>query len=131
MASVWVPFTSESKEAIAGYDEIVKEVKLALQECGRKLSLYIRRRQHAAREGQRRHIFEKYIGEVVTACSKMTRVNKADLYRQLQAIAKSRTAKADVQFDEDGNLVKAADKPAQKDENVFVVKRAEPAGGNG
>ncbi|MDP3918626.1 MAG: DNA topoisomerase VI subunit B, partial [Nanoarchaeota archaeon] len=29
MASVWVPFTSESKEAIASYPEIIKEVKLA------------------------------------------------------------------------------------------------------
>ncbi|MFG0251838.1 MAG: DNA topoisomerase VI subunit B, partial [Phycisphaerales bacterium JB038] len=36
MASVWVPFTSESKEAIADYDEIRKEMRLALQECGRK-----------------------------------------------------------------------------------------------
>ncbi|MFT3685432.1 MAG: DNA topoisomerase VI subunit B [Phycisphaerales bacterium] len=34
MASVWVPFTSESKEAIADYDEIRKEMKLALMECG-------------------------------------------------------------------------------------------------
>src|SRR5439155_1442803 len=34
MASVWVPFTSESKEAVADYDEIRKEIKLALQECG-------------------------------------------------------------------------------------------------
>ncbi|MEL7474578.1 MAG: DNA topoisomerase VI subunit B, partial [Planctomycetota bacterium] len=32
MASVWVPFTSESKEAIADYDDIRKEMRLALQE---------------------------------------------------------------------------------------------------
>src|SRR5690606_36922353 len=32
MASVWVPFTSESKEAIADYDEIRAEIKLGLQE---------------------------------------------------------------------------------------------------
>src|SRR3989338_4680732 len=37
IASVWVPFTSESKEAIAHYPEILKEMKLALQDCGRKL----------------------------------------------------------------------------------------------
>ena len=42
MASVWVPFTSESKEAIADYDEIRKEMKLALMECGRKLGTYLR-----------------------------------------------------------------------------------------
>ena len=38
IASVWVPFTSESKEAVAGYPEIMRELRLALQECGRKLA---------------------------------------------------------------------------------------------
>ena len=47
MASVWVPFTSESKEAIADYDEIRKEIKLALQECGRRLGVFLRRRERA------------------------------------------------------------------------------------
>ncbi|HCK72423.1 MAG TPA: hypothetical protein DHW38_12660, partial [Planctomycetaceae bacterium] len=37
LASVWVPFTSESKEAIAAYPEIEKEIRLALQAVGRKL----------------------------------------------------------------------------------------------
>src|SRR5690606_25249833 len=37
MASVWVPFTSESKEAIADYDEIRKEMTFVLKECGRKM----------------------------------------------------------------------------------------------
>ncbi|MDM7916930.1 MAG: DNA topoisomerase VI subunit B, partial [Candidatus Eisenbacteria bacterium] len=36
IASAWVPFTSESKEAIAHYPEILKEIRLALQECGRQ-----------------------------------------------------------------------------------------------
>ncbi len=43
IASVWVPFTSESKEAVAHYDDIIKETKLALQECGRRLGAFIRR----------------------------------------------------------------------------------------
>ena len=48
IASVWVPFTSESKEAIAGYPEIEKELRLGLQAVGRKLGMYLRRRQRAA-----------------------------------------------------------------------------------
>ncbi|MCB4757471.1 MAG: DNA topoisomerase VI subunit B [Elusimicrobia bacterium] len=43
MASVWVPFTSESKEAVASYDEIIKEMRLGIQECGRRLEAYLRR----------------------------------------------------------------------------------------
>jgi DNA topoisomerase VI subunit B len=69
MASVWVPFTSESKEAIADYDEIQKEITLALRECGRRLGLFLRRRERAAGEYRRRNIFELYIEEVVEACN--------------------------------------------------------------
>ena len=69
MASVWVPFTSESKEAIADYDEIRKEIKLALQECGRRLGVFLRRRERAQSEFRRRNIFELYIEEVVEACA--------------------------------------------------------------
>jgi len=54
MASVWVPFTSESKEAIAHYPEIIKEFMFALQECGRRLSVYIGRRRREA-EIERKH----------------------------------------------------------------------------
>src|SRR3990172_6247055 len=54
MASVWVPFTSESKEAIADYDEIRKEIRLALQECGRRLGVFLRRRELAKSEFRRR-----------------------------------------------------------------------------
>lgn len=52
-ASVWVPFTSEGKQAIANYPEIVKEVKLALQDAGRKLASYVRQ-QNKMRQSQLR-----------------------------------------------------------------------------
>ena len=93
MASVWVPFTSESKEAIADYDEIQKEITLALRECGRRLGLFLRRRERAASEYRRRNIFELYIEEVVEACSRLKggKLAKEKVKMQLQKIANSRT----------------------------------------
>jgi DNA topoisomerase-6 subunit B len=93
MASVWVPFTSESKEAIADYDEIQKEITLALRECGRRLGLFLRRRERAASEYRRRNIFELYIEEVVQACNRLKggKLAKERLKAQLQKIATSRT----------------------------------------
>ena len=64
MASVWVPFTSEAKEAIAPYDEILKEVKLALQEAGRKLGIHIRKGKKVAAEHEKREYIEKYLPHV-------------------------------------------------------------------
>lgn len=96
MASVWVPFTSESKEAIADYDEIQKEITLALRECGRRLGLFVRRRERAASEYRRRNIFELYIEEVVDACNRLKggKLPKEKLKGQLQKIASSRTGGA-------------------------------------
>ena len=64
IASVWVPFTSESKEAIASYDEILKEIRLGLQECGRKLGTYIRKGKRLKREYEKRTYIEKYIPHI-------------------------------------------------------------------
>ncbi len=71
IASVWVPFTSESKEAVAHYPEITKEVQLAAQECGRKLATYIRKRKAADYQAQRRGIFELYVEEVANAIGRI------------------------------------------------------------
>jgi DNA topoisomerase-6 subunit B len=96
MASVWVPFTSESKEAIADYDEIRKDIKLALQECGRRLGVFLRRRERAKSEFRRRNIFELYIEEVVEACARLKggKLAKDRLRTQLQKIAAKRTGGA-------------------------------------
>src|SRR5438105_4566741 len=93
MASVWVPFTSESKEAIADYDEIRKEIKLALQECGRRLGVFLRRRERAKSEFRRRNIFELYIEEVVESGNRLKggRLPVAKRKEQLQKMAMRRT----------------------------------------
>ena len=83
MASVWVPFTSESKEAIADYDEIRKEMKLALMECGRKLGTYLRKRQKMQRQAARRDVFERYIGEISKAINAINGTDAKKLYDKL------------------------------------------------
>ncbi len=69
LASVWVPFTSEAKEAVAHYDDLLREMKLAIQECGRKLAAHLRAKENAEREMKRKGLFEKYIPEVAAAIS--------------------------------------------------------------
>jgi len=130
MASVWVPFTSESKEAIADYDEIRKEMTLALKECGRKLGSYIRRRQKMKREGERRDIFERYIGEISRACHALTGTDTEELYDALLRQAKHRTEIADAQLDEDGKFIKDENGRLAKDEDVIIIQNGAIASEN-
>ncbi|MBI2550569.1 DNA topoisomerase VI subunit B [Candidatus Woesearchaeota archaeon] len=94
MASVWVPFTSEAKEAVAHYPEIMKEVKLALQECGRKLSIYVNKKHHAQRQLERANIFEAYIPEIAESLSDLTGTSRTVLREKLNSTLKKEEIQA-------------------------------------
>ncbi len=125
MASVWVPFTSESKEAIAGYPEIQKELRLALQSAGRKLAMYLRRRLKVKQEGERRNVFLRYLGEVATAVSEINQTDRKKLYDQLLVVAKKKTAQADVKLDKRGRVVEESNGDLEADPNVLIVDDSE------
>jgi DNA topoisomerase-6 subunit B len=127
IASVWVPFTSESKEAVAAYPEIQKELRLALQSVGRKLGMYLRRRNRVRQEGERRNIFLRYLGEVATAVSEINGADRSELYERLMKVAKRRTAEADSRFDERGRRI---DPEADEfGDNVLIVDASDPLAG--
>ena len=64
IASVWVPFTSESKDAVAHYNEIMKEFRFALQECGRRVATHVRKKRRAEDASKKAAYIEKYIPQV-------------------------------------------------------------------
>jgi DNA topoisomerase-6 subunit B len=119
IASVWVPFTSESKEAVASYPEIQKELRLALQSVGRNLGMYVRRRLRVKQQGDRRQIFLRYLGEVATAVSDINAVDRGALYEQLVSVAKKRTSDADMKLDDRGRPIDDAELELGK--NVLIV----------
>jgi DNA topoisomerase-6 subunit B len=119
VASVWVPFTSESKEAIASYPEIQKELRLALQAVGRHLGTYVRRRLKVKQQTDRRQVFLRYLGEVATAVSEINAVDRAALYEQLLSVAKKRTADADMKLDDRGRPIE--EEQMELGKNVLIV----------
>jgi len=88
IASVWVPFTSESKEAIAHYPEIISEVKLALQEAGRRLQTYVHKKHKVKNQLERANLFERYIPEVADSLARLTGESKDKLVKKLQDMIK-------------------------------------------
>ncbi len=86
IASVWVPFTSESKEAIAHYPEILREMTFALQEIGRRLGVYLSRRQREAEADRKRSYITKYIPHLALGLQEILGLDaagKADLETRL------------------------------------------------
>ncbi|MEM7820104.1 MAG: DNA topoisomerase VI subunit B [Candidatus Aenigmatarchaeota archaeon] len=117
MASVWIPYISEAKEAIAPYPVIVKEIKLALQDCMRKLQRYISGKRQREVAAQRASLFEKYIPEVAEAISKISDVPKEKLQTGLVNILK----KGQIIFEDE----KAEDENGTKPVQTALAKKSE------
>ena len=133
IASVWVPFTSESKEAIAHYPEIIKEVKLALQECGRKLASYVRKKKSINAESKRRDYIEMFIPHVSAALKELIGFSAKDEETAkilLKEILEDQRGKLeDVKFDPTKNkefdeefAVIGKKKPEEKEKQVTLTE---------
>jgi DNA topoisomerase-6 subunit B len=86
VVSVWVPFTSESKEAIAHYPEILHEIRLALQECGRRLAAHVSRHRRVAEEQKKRSYIQKYIPQIGIALQEILGLTDAQRERTITAL---------------------------------------------
>jgi DNA topoisomerase VI subunit B len=92
IGSVWVPYTSEAKEAIAHYPEIIKEIKLALQECGRELGRYLSKKNRVSMELKKVDYITKYLPHVGIALKELLKLDdqqKARLEEYLKEVLES------------------------------------------
>lgn len=90
ICSVWVPFVSESKEAVASYPEIIKEAKLGIQDAGRKLASYLSGKRRAGDQKRRLQIFDRYSGEVSSAIAILSGKPEKEVEKKLKTLIESR-----------------------------------------
>lgn len=86
MASVWVPYTSEAKEAIAPYPEIVKEIRLGLQVCGRRLAAHLHQETRVRDEFDKRTRIEKYLPHVGLALQQILALSDEERERLIDRL---------------------------------------------
>jgi len=133
IASVWVPFTSESKEAIAHYPEIIKEMKLALQECGRRLASYVRKRRKIADESSKRSYIEMYIPFVGAALKEMLDLKTNDeekVKQMLKELLESQRGKLEAAAEENEDFDEDLANIGVKKGNADETLDEEPEEGN-
>jgi DNA topoisomerase-6 subunit B len=90
--SVYVPYTGAGKLAISQEEEIIEEIRSALMECARDISMYLHSLQRVEDQERRRQIFFRYIGEVAEALHDIKgTVEKVKIQEKLRKIAEERT----------------------------------------
>ncbi|MBI4361157.1 DNA topoisomerase VI subunit B [Candidatus Micrarchaeota archaeon] len=91
LVSVYVPYTGAGKLAISAEEEIVAEIRFALMEAARDVSVYLRSLAKAEEQERRRMIFFKYITEIAQALEDISGRKASALMPKLKSIAEKRT----------------------------------------
>jgi len=78
VASTNVPFTSESKDAVASIPEIEREIVLVLQELGRELKAYLSRRERKKQQDDRARAICSIIPEIAAKVSEIVELPLVD-----------------------------------------------------
>lgn len=71
VASVNIPFTSESKEAIAHIDEIKREIRLSLQQCARKMKSHLSKKEKKEKVKNKFLLISKILPEIARKSAEM------------------------------------------------------------
>ncbi|NOY11001.1 MAG: DNA topoisomerase VI subunit B [Archaeoglobi archaeon] len=86
VASTNVPYVSESKEAVAAIPEIIEEVRLALQECGRRLKEYVERKKSIQKRKKKEEELLKIIPLLAEKISEVVEREKVDAEKVIARI---------------------------------------------
>ncbi len=122
IASTNVPFTSESKDAVADVPEIIEEVELAVRQAARELSRFLSEQRKVGDARKKIKMFECYTKEVAQALESLTGKPAPAVEARLMDALTKKYAK----FIEDAEPV-VADTPALVDKPAVADK---PVGGD-
>jgi DNA topoisomerase-6 subunit B len=86
IASTNIPFTSESKEAIANLDVIKTEVQLAVRECARRMRTHIKRRKKLKKMVEKYSIIQKLLPEIARKSSEIVGLPLPDIAKVITNI---------------------------------------------
>ncbi len=99
LISVHIPYTGAGKQAIADEEDVTEELRLALMQCARRTSQYINARRREIENKMKRDMFYKYIPEIATALSNVTKVDRDLLIKKLEnlVLTKLRLEKPEIE----------------------------------
>jgi len=71
ISSVNIPFTSESKEAIANIDEIEREIQLSLRQCARKMKSHLSKKKKKVKAKNKFMLISQILPEIAKKSSEV------------------------------------------------------------
>ncbi|AFZ71645.1 DNA topoisomerase VI subunit B [Natronobacterium gregoryi] len=105
VASTNVPFTSESKDAVANVPEIEDEIELAIREAARDLKSYLNKRRSMQKRRKKQNVLGKILPEMAEKVAEVTAREEPDIGDALARIMNNVLVERQVEADGDGKSV--------------------------
>jgi len=86
LVSSHVPYTSAGKQSVSTEDEVLKEIRMALMEVGRKFQRFHSRKRRLLEREERRNTLMKYSSELAAAVAKLANRDEKKLSANLQTL---------------------------------------------
>jgi DNA topoisomerase-6 subunit B len=116
VSSVYIPYSGVGKQAIAQEDEIIEEIKLAVQDCGRALQRHISGIKSRELKETRLNALMRYVDQMSTDLSDVTGQNKDQIKKSLTRLIENRykdTEEGDPEQKENSEADAAGEEPEE------------------
>lgn len=101
LISTYIPYTSAGKQSIADEKEIVREIRMALMEVGRKFQVYHSRKRRAMEREQKKQILLKYSQEVANALAYLTDEDAEKIKKDLEELIERKIEQIAIEEEEE------------------------------
>ncbi len=134
VASTNVPFTSESKDAVANVPEIESEIELAVREAARDLKSFLKKRQSMQKRKRKQDVLTEILPEMAEKVAEVTDRDRPDVEDAMARIMGNVLVDRSVDADgDDATVAVAVENHSGTGETVEVtdIVDSEPAALNG
>ncbi|MFC4245871.1 DNA topoisomerase VI subunit B [Natribaculum luteum] len=105
VASTNVPFTSESKDAVANVPEIEDEIELAIREAARELKSYLNKRRSMQKRRRKQNVLGEILPEMARKVAEVTGNDEPNIDDALARIMNNVLVERSVEANGDGQAV--------------------------
>ncbi len=130
VASTNVPFTSESKDAVANVPEIEHEIELAIREAARELKSYLNKRRSRQQRREKQNKLGTILPEMAEKLASVTGRNSLDIDDTMARIMNNVLVETD-RADGTARLIVENNASTNADLEVTAIVSAEPADTDG
>jgi DNA topoisomerase-6 subunit B len=130
VASTNVPFTSESKDALANIPAIEDEIELAVREAARELKSYLNKRRSMQKRRKKQDVLGKILPQMATKVAEVTERERPEIDGALARIMNNVNVERVV---EDGEVTLRVENHSDRSETPEItdIVNVEPQGLNG